>query len=193
MNKNFGNTIYIRLRPASNENWFLPNEEIVETMLHELAHNRFQEHNQDFYSLLDELRNMYLECAIQGFEKQEQKVSDISVGMILGGTKVTSPENIREARLKKLSQVEENHLVESNPNKKVFVSESSKIRAAELREKMAIAAEQRSSGNCTDFHTKQNETNGKATIIEILSSDDEQLSSDYQPRHQSNKEIIEID
>ncbi|GMG50414.1 unnamed protein product [Ambrosiozyma monospora] len=193
MNKNFGDTIYIRLRTANNENWFLPNEEIVETMLHELVHNRFQEHNEDFYSLLDELRNMYLECVIQGFEKQEQKLSDISVGMILGGAKVTSPESIREARLKKLAQVKENHSVKENPNKQVLISESSRIRAAKLREKMAIAAEKRSSGNCADFDRKQKETNGKIQIIEILSGDDEQMSSDHRSHHRSNQEIIEID
>ncbi|KCV67515.1 hypothetical protein H696_06034 [Fonticula alba] len=60
MNVNYGQTILIRLRLPGRDSAFLDYEDILETMLHELAHNDIGKHDESFFALLEELR---FECA----------------------------------------------------------------------------------------------------------------------------------
>ncbi|RHZ41516.1 hypothetical protein DYB31_013917, partial [Aphanomyces astaci] len=55
MNVNEGWKIFLRLRPASHPTTFLPFEEILGTMLHELVHMKIGPHDAPFYKMLDEL------------------------------------------------------------------------------------------------------------------------------------------
>ena len=55
MNVNRGAKIMLRLRQPFNEEEFLPREDILGTMLHELTHNVYGPHNALFYKKLDEL------------------------------------------------------------------------------------------------------------------------------------------
>ncbi|RQM19369.1 hypothetical protein B5M09_004605 [Aphanomyces astaci] len=55
MNVNEGWKIFLRLRPASHPTTFLPFEEILGTMLHELVHMKIGPHDASFYKMLDEL------------------------------------------------------------------------------------------------------------------------------------------
>ncbi|CUS22349.1 LAQU0S05e03378g1_1 [Lachancea quebecensis] len=55
MNVNRGAKIMLRLRQPFNEEEFLPREDILGTMLHELTHNMYGPHNALFYKKLDEL------------------------------------------------------------------------------------------------------------------------------------------
>lgn len=67
LNVNHGMKICIRLRPASNENSFLPMESIIGTMLHELTHNKYGPHNQTFYKFLDGLQDEFDKLLMSGY------------------------------------------------------------------------------------------------------------------------------
>ena len=53
-----GAEVKLRLRRPNNELDFLPYNQILDTMLHELCHNEFGPHNTHFYNLLDEIRKV---------------------------------------------------------------------------------------------------------------------------------------
>lgn len=53
-----GAEVKLRLRRPNNEWDFFPYEQVLDTMLHELCHNKYGPHNSDFYSLLDEIRKV---------------------------------------------------------------------------------------------------------------------------------------
>lgn len=55
LNIGSGQEIKIRLRKPGRESEFLPYEELVGTMLHELTHNEHGPHDAKFYKLLDEI------------------------------------------------------------------------------------------------------------------------------------------
>ena len=57
MNTNRGACIQIRLRPAHDEHSFLPWEDILGTMVHELTHMQIGSHSAEFYKLMDELHD----------------------------------------------------------------------------------------------------------------------------------------
>ena len=60
LNVNRGTRILIRLRYRTSENeCFLPYHQVLDTMLHEVAHNVFSDHSANFYDLWNELR---VEC-----------------------------------------------------------------------------------------------------------------------------------
>jgi hypothetical protein len=58
-NKGRGEVVMIRLREMADKSKFLPKEEIIDTMLHELTHNRYRDHDGDFESYLQGLRDEY--------------------------------------------------------------------------------------------------------------------------------------
>ena len=55
LNVNQGEKICLRLRPPQDITSFLPYNEIVGTMLHELTHNFIGPHNKAFYKFFDNL------------------------------------------------------------------------------------------------------------------------------------------
>ncbi|CAA7268040.1 unnamed protein product [Cyclocybe aegerita] len=59
LNVNMGQNILVRLRPAHSPDWFLPLEEVVQTMLHELTHNVHGPHDDKFYKFLAGLQDEY--------------------------------------------------------------------------------------------------------------------------------------
>jgi hypothetical protein len=58
-NSGQGRIVMIRLREIGDESKFRPEEGIINTMLHELTHNRYLGHGDDFQSYLQELREEY--------------------------------------------------------------------------------------------------------------------------------------
>lgn len=70
MNRNSGQTIYLRLRYPSSDrkltDTFLPFEDIIGTMLHELAHNKRGPHDEIFYKVLSELEEDWYEMRRNG-------------------------------------------------------------------------------------------------------------------------------
>ncbi|KIP11779.1 hypothetical protein PHLGIDRAFT_27779 [Phlebiopsis gigantea 11061_1 CR5-6] len=59
LNVNAGQKILVRLRPAHSPDTFHDEEEVVQTMLHELTHNARGPHDEKFYKLLSELEDEY--------------------------------------------------------------------------------------------------------------------------------------
>jgi hypothetical protein len=58
LNVNRGAEVKLRLRPDGRDHEFIPYEEVLDTMLHELAHNARGPHDAQFYKLWDELRKV---------------------------------------------------------------------------------------------------------------------------------------
>ncbi|KDR85584.1 hypothetical protein GALMADRAFT_204981 [Galerina marginata CBS 339.88] len=64
---NMGQKILVRLRPAHSPDSFLPEEDVVGTMLHELTHNVHGPHDDKFYKYLDGLQDEYDELQRSGY------------------------------------------------------------------------------------------------------------------------------
>ncbi|PPQ64287.1 hypothetical protein CVT26_002170 [Gymnopilus dilepis] len=59
LNVNMGQKILVRLRPSYSPDSFLPEEDVVGTMLHELTHNVHGPHDDKFYKYLSGLQEEY--------------------------------------------------------------------------------------------------------------------------------------
>ncbi|KAF5384917.1 hypothetical protein D9615_001122 [Tricholomella constricta] len=59
LNINMGQKICLRLRPAHAPDTFYDEDDVVQTMLHELTHNVHGPHNENFYKFLSELQDEY--------------------------------------------------------------------------------------------------------------------------------------
>lgn len=67
LNINSGYKICIRLRYHNHPDLFLPLEQVVDTMLHELSHNVWGEHDANFHRLWDELRDEHETLLRKGY------------------------------------------------------------------------------------------------------------------------------
>jgi len=67
LNINKGYKICVRLRYHNNPDLFLPLEEVVDTMLHELSHNVWGEHDSNFHRLWEELRDEHETLVLKGY------------------------------------------------------------------------------------------------------------------------------
>lgn len=76
-----GIKISLRLRPHYNDSEFMPFDDIIGTMLHELIHNVFGPHDAKFYALLDDLNIEYDKLIAKGFNGDD--------GDVLGGRKLS--------------------------------------------------------------------------------------------------------
>lgn len=82
LNINKGYKICIRLRYHHSPDLFLPLEELVDTMLHELSHNVWGEHDSNFHRLWDELRDEHETLLRKGYTGE----GFLSQGQRLGGS-----------------------------------------------------------------------------------------------------------
>jgi len=94
LNINRGQKICLRLRYAGDANQFLPIEQVVDTMLHELSHNVIGPHNAQFHALWDQLRDEYEGLVRKGYTGE----GFLSEGKRLGGRKIPPDEARRMAR-----------------------------------------------------------------------------------------------
>jgi hypothetical protein len=92
LNINRGYKICIRLRYHNNTDLFLPLEQIVDTMLHELSHNKWGEHDSKFHALWDELRDEYETLVRKGYTGE----GFMSEGRRLGGGRPPTERDLRE-------------------------------------------------------------------------------------------------
>jgi hypothetical protein len=58
LNVNRGVEVKLRLRRAGRDHDFIPYNEVLDTMLHELCHNERGPHDAQFYKLWDDLRKV---------------------------------------------------------------------------------------------------------------------------------------
>lgn len=90
VNVNRGAQICLRLRYPGDESQFLPLDNVVDTMLHELCHMVHGPHNAAFHALWEKLRDEHTELVIKGFTGE----GFLSEGRRLGGL----GGNLRELR-----------------------------------------------------------------------------------------------
>lgn len=94
LNVNRGAKICLRLRYPGDKNQFLPYENVVDTMLHELAHIVHGPHNQQFHALWDQLRDECQGLLMKGYTGE----GFLGEGRRLGGARVPEAEARRLAR-----------------------------------------------------------------------------------------------
>jgi len=92
LNINRGYKICIRLRYHNNTDLFLPLEQIVDTMLHELSHNKWGEHDHKFHALWDELRDEHEVLVRKGYTGE----GFMGEGRRLGGGQPPTERALRE-------------------------------------------------------------------------------------------------
>ncbi|KAI4113290.1 MAG: hypothetical protein LQ338_008203 [Usnochroma carphineum] len=82
LNWNRGQKICLRLRYPGDERQFLPLEQVVDTMLHELCHNVHGPHNEAFHNLWNQLRDEHEALLRKGYTGE----GFLSEGRKLGGS-----------------------------------------------------------------------------------------------------------
>ena len=91
LNINRGYKICLRLRYHNNPDLFLPVEQVIDTMLHELSHNVWGEHDANFHRLWDELRDELETLIRKGYTGE----GFLSEGKRLGGGRMPPPHEMR--------------------------------------------------------------------------------------------------
>lgn len=92
LNINRGYKICIRLRYHNNPDLFLPLEQVVDTMLHELSHNRWGDHDARFHALWDELRDEHETLVRKGYTGE----GFMGEGQRLGGGRPPTERDLRK-------------------------------------------------------------------------------------------------
>lgn len=94
LNWNSGEKICLRLRYPYDEKQFIPMEQVVDTMLHELSHNVHGPHNAQFHALWNQLREEHEQLIRKGYTGE----GFLSEGKKLGGKRIPIDEARRRAR-----------------------------------------------------------------------------------------------
>ena len=94
LNTDRGRMIHLRLRYPGDENQFLPFENIVDTMLHELSHIVHGPHDQAFHALWDKLRDEHESLLRKGYTGE----GFLGKGNQVGGRRIPRSELQRQAR-----------------------------------------------------------------------------------------------
>ena len=94
LNINGGQKIQVRLRYPGDRNQFLPFEDVLDTMLHELCHNAIGPHNAQFHALWDQLRDEMQSLIRKGYTGE----GFLGRGQQLGGRRLPLHEALRLAR-----------------------------------------------------------------------------------------------
>jgi DNA-dependent metalloprotease WSS1 len=94
MNHNGGQMIQLRLRYPGDKTQFVPFEQVVDTMLHELSHIVVGPHNQEFHALWDKLRDEHESLLRKGYTGE----GFLGHGNRLGGRHIPRSEIQRQAR-----------------------------------------------------------------------------------------------
>ncbi|KAJ5210919.1 Zinc finger RanBP2-type [Penicillium cf. griseofulvum] len=133
LNVNSGQKICLRLRYPSDQRQFLPIEQVLDTMLHELCHNVIGPHNQQFHALWNQLRDEHEELARKGYTGE----GFLSQGKRLGGQRIPLDEARRQAR----AAAEQRRVLTKNSGKKL--GGAPVLRGTDIRKLRADAAQRR--------------------------------------------------
>jgi hypothetical protein len=134
LNVNHGQRICIRLRAHYDTSTFLPEDQIVGTMLHELTHNLFGPHDQKFYDFLHKLEEEYAAIRARGWNGE----GFYSDGRRLGGRELP----IGDARIRAARAAQQRAIRAQGSGQKLGGAIAPRSRRT-LREKVAEAAERR--------------------------------------------------
>ncbi|KFZ12836.1 hypothetical protein V501_04037 [Pseudogymnoascus sp. VKM F-4519 (FW-2642)] len=117
LNTGGGKMIHIRLRHATDPTQFFTFQMVIDSVLHELSHNRFGPHDANFHALWDQLRDEYYALMQSGFTGD----AFLSHGHLLSGKRIRQDKARRIARTaiadsrKKPSLTVNRKLVEAGP------------------------------------------------------------------------------
>ena len=84
LNINRGQKICLRLRYPGDDKQFLPIEEVTDTMLHELCHNVWGPHDENFHNLWNQLRDEHEALVRKGYTGE----GFLGAGQKLGGSRI---------------------------------------------------------------------------------------------------------
>ncbi|KAJ5103911.1 hypothetical protein N7532_004440 [Penicillium argentinense] len=133
LNVNSGQKICLRLRYASDQKQFLPFEQVVDTMLHELCHIVHGPHHREFHALWNQLRDEHEELVIKGYTGE----GFLSEGKRLGGSRIPIDEARRQAR----AAAEQRRLISKTSGKRLGGTRH--LRGTDIRKLRADAAQRR--------------------------------------------------
>lgn len=142
LNVNHGAKVCLRLRPHHDEYSFLPFEDIIGTMLHELVHNRRGPHDAEFYRLLDKMKAELEALMAKGWRGD----NFFGAGRVLGhgsGRRLGSTDLVAQRRAEALEQ--RIKLTKGSGQKLGGSSDATSAfdPSVPLRERVRIAAERR--------------------------------------------------
>ncbi|KAJ5167753.1 Zinc finger RanBP2-type [Penicillium canariense] len=133
LNVNYGQKICLRLRYSSDQRQFLPIEQVVDTMLHELCHIVHGPHNRQFHALWNQLRDEHEELVMKGYTGE----GFLSQGKRLGGSRIPLDEARRQAR----AAAEQRRTLAKNSGKRL--GGAPVLRGTDIRKLRADAAQRR--------------------------------------------------
>ena len=134
LNINRGQKICLRLRHAGDDRQFLPIEEVVDTMLHELCHNVHGPHDEQFHALWNQLRDEHQALVHKGYTGE----GFLSKGKKLGGSGRIP---MHEARRKARAAAEKRKVLTANSGQKL--GGAPVMRGTDIRRVIADAAQRR--------------------------------------------------
>ncbi|CAL8575369.1 hypothetical protein XPA_001297 [Xanthoria parietina] len=135
LNWNRGQKICLRLRYPGDERQFLPLEQVVDTMLHELCHNVHGPHNEAFHNLWNQLRDEHESLLRKGYTGE----GFLSEGRKLGGSTRRIP--MHEAQRRARAAAEKRRTLAAGSGQKL--GGSGVRRGADIRKVIADAAQRR--------------------------------------------------
>ncbi|KAI9813120.1 MAG: hypothetical protein M1827_004340 [Pycnora praestabilis] len=140
LNWNGGEKICLRLRYPYDEKQFIPMEEVVDTMLHELAHIAHGPHDQKFHALWNQLREEHERLTRKGYSGE----GFLSEGKKLGGRRIPMDEARRRAR----ASAEQRRVLTQGSGQRL--GGASVLRGTDMRRVIADAASRRATvtGGC---------------------------------------------
>ncbi|GAB1191938.1 WLM domain-containing protein [Aspergillus pseudonomiae] len=132
LNINKGQKICLRLRYPYDERQFLPLEQVVDTMLHELCHIVHGPHNREFHALWNQLRDEYEELLMKGYTGE----GFLSEGKRLGGRRIPLHEVRRQAK----AAAEQRRALSAGSGQRLG---GAPVRGTDMRRVIADAAQRR--------------------------------------------------
>jgi DNA-dependent metalloprotease WSS1 len=140
LNVNRGQAIYLRLRYPGDDTQFLPFENVVDTMLHELSHIVHGPHNQAFHALWDKLRDEHEALLRKGYTGE----GFLGKGNRVGGRGIPRAELQRQARAAAERRREHARIASGSGSR---LGGQGILRGQDAREIIAAAAERRNRVN----------------------------------------------
>ncbi|CAL9735172.1 DNA-dependent metalloprotease Wss1p [Monosporozyma servazzii] len=168
LNVNSGYKIMLRIRQPFDDSRFLSREEIMNTMIHELTHNRVGPHNDKFRKQMREWCGRQYVIETLGLTE-----NFLGIGKRLGGSRASGNYNIRQKRLQLLQQHSKSN--NSSHSQKLDPTHSNKGPMLSPKEMAAKAAAERLQNKIPKEVYKINEDNNAdegVNVQEILSQHD---------------------
>ena len=170
LNWNKGQKICLRLRYPGDERQFLPLEQVVDTMLHELCHNEHGPHNEAFHTLWNRLRDEHENLLRKGYTGE----GFLSEGRKLGGSTQRIP--MHEAQRRARAAAEKRRALTAGSGQKLG---GARVRTGvDIRKVIADAAQRRIDimRGCADTDTDRvreivNQTNESGTKTKAAEDD----------------------